>query len=755
MPSAHLRRLRGAASFLLASTLLSCGGDDPTRTEMPRPAVIQMVNGNNQSATVGATLANPFVVEVLDNSGRPVGGQTVTWTVVQGLGTMSPASSVTNSAGEARSFLQVGATPGAQRVRSTLGILEPVEFTAMAVAPAASQLAIVSGNNQDALVGSALPQQLVVRATDANGAPVAGVGITFTVTAGGGTVQPGIATTGVNGSASATWTLGAGAGAQTVSATAPGTNAVLFTATARANTARSAVVVSGNGQTGPVNTMLPAPLVVRLLDGTGTPVSGATVLFSASGTNGSVTPTSATTNANGEASTSWTLGTLAGSQVVTVSADGVGPGSFTATATPGPAARLSVVSGNNQAAGALQPLPLPVVVGVSDAWGNVVTGASVGFAVTSGGGSITPATATSDANGRASASWTLGSQMGLQAAQATVGGAHVVLSATATPSIHGLDHRVVDAEFNPVTNRIITVSANPSRLHILDPETRAVQTVDLPQVPNVVAVQPDGQFAAVGHDGWVSYVNLTTGTVTRVYPVTTDAIDIVLPGNGWVYVFPRTDQWTSIRSIRLSDGAESLSGTMRAGTLARLHPSGKYIYGANNGLSPSDFEKYDIRSGAAVVMYDSPYHGDYAFNGNVWISDDGLRLFARSGNAFRSSEVRSEDMVYAGKLQGMTVVEWAAQSAAAARVLALPGSPCCGDPAPSELRVYESAFLAFQGALTLPRFAVPGVGSVKSEGKFVFFKGDGQRVYLLAKAENGSGMALDWGLVVYDRTDLP
>jgi hypothetical protein len=755
MPSPRLRPLFGAASIVLATGLLSCGGDDPTSTETPRPAVIQMVTGNNQSTTVGASLANPFVVEVLDNSGRPVGGQTVTWTVVQGLGNMSPATSVTNAAGEARSVLQVGTTPGMQRVRSTLGVLPPVEFTAMAMAPAASQLAIVSGNNQDALVGSPLPQQVVVRATDANGAPVAGAAITFTVTAGGGSVQPGIVVTGANGSASATWTLGAAAGAQTLSATATGTNTVVFTATARENAAQSLMIVSGSGQTGAVSTLLPAPLVVRLLDGTGAPVAGTTVLFSAAGTNGTVTPTSATTNTNGEASTSWRLGTLAGTQTAIVSANGVAPVSFTAAAIPGPAAQLSIISGNNQVAGASESLPLPVVVGVSDAWGNVVAGADVGFAVTSGGGSITPATATSDANGRASASWTLGSQKGLQAAQATVAGVNALLSATATPPIYGLNHRVVDAEFNAATNRIITVSANPSRLHIIDPETRAVQTVDLPQVPNVVAVQPDGQFAAVGHDGWVSYVNLSTRTVTRVYGVTTDAIDIVLPGNGWVYVFPRTDQWTSIRSIQLSNGAESLSGTMRAGTLARLHPSGSYIYGANNGLSPSDFEKYDIRNGAAVVMYDSPYHGDYAFSGNVWISDDGLRLFARSGNAFRSSEVRAEDMRYAGNLQGMTVVQWAAQSAAAARVLALPGTWCCGDPVASELRVYESAFLAFQGALSLPRFAVPGVGSAESEGQFVFFKGDGQRVYLLLKAKDGSGMALDWGLVVYDRADLP
>src|SRR5688572_8465450 len=286
-----------------------------------------------------------------------------------------------------------------QRVRSTLGVLPPVEFTAMAMAATASQLAIVSGDNQEALVGSPVPQELVVRATDATGAPVAGVAVTFTVTAGAGTVQPGIATTGANGSASTTWTLGAAAGAQTVSATATGTNAVVFTATARENSARSLTIVSGSGQTQAVNTLLPAPLVVRLLDGTGAPVAGATVLFSTVGTNGTVTPTSATTNANGDASTAWTLGTLAGTQTAIVSSSGTGPVSFTATATPGPAAQLSIISGNNQAAGASQPLPLPVVVGVSDAWGNVVAGASIGFAVTSGGGSITPTTATSDANG--------------------------------------------------------------------------------------------------------------------------------------------------------------------------------------------------------------------------------------------------------------------------------------------------------------------------------------------------------------------
>jgi len=155
------------------------------------------------------------------------------------------------------------------------------------------------------------------------------------------------------------------------------------------------------------------------------------------------------------------------------------------------------------------------------------------------------------------------------------------------------------------------------------------------------------------------------------------------------------------------------------------------------------------------VMYDSPYHGDYAFSGDVWISEDGLRLFARSGNVFRSSDVRAEDMLYAGNLQGMTSVGWVTHSSAAGRVYALPGTSFGTQTPASELRVYDGAFLAFRGALSLPQFVAPGVGSFRSEGRFVFSTTSGQRVYVLVKADNASGLAQDWGLVLYNLADLP
>jgi len=752
-----IRPARGVAPLLLPVLLTFCGGGDGPTNSTPTPTVIQMLGGNDQSATIGSSLTNPFVVEVLDAGGRAVGGQTVAWSVVEGGGTLSAPTSVTNASGEARTFLQVGSAPGPQRVRASLGTLAPVNFSATALPRAAAQVIAASGSGQSATVGALLAQPLVARVLDAAGGAVPGVTVTFSVTSGGGSVQSPTVISDANGQASTTWRLGATPGAQTVSASASGATATTFTATARESGASSLVVISGSGQTGAVASTLAQPLIVRLVDEQSAPRVGVTVLFTATGNNGTLTPTSATTNANGEASASWRLGTVAGTQTVSASSTGASPVSFSAMATAGTASQLTIVSGNSQVANASQPLPLPLVVKVADAWDNAVAGTTVTFAVTSGGGSITPTTATTDAAGRSSATWTLGATMGAQGATASVSGiGNAVLTATATPAIYGLTHRIVDAEYNAATNRIITISANPSRLHVIDPETRDVQTIDLPQVPNAVSVRADGQYAAVGHNAWVSYVNLATRQVERIYPVTTDVIDLVLASNGWVYAFPRTDQWVSIHSLQLSNGAEfTTGGTIRAGTLVKIHPSGNYIYGANNGLSPSDFEKYDIRSGAATVMYDSPYHGDYAFSGDVWISEDGLRLFARSGNVFRSSEVRAEDMLYAGNLQGMPSVAWATQSTAAGRVYALPGTSFGTQTPASELRVYDSAFLAYRGALPLPQFAAPGVGSFRSEGRFVFSTTSGQRVYVLVKADNASGLAQDWGLVIYELAAVP
>jgi surface protein len=101
-----------------------------------------------------------------------------------------------------------------------------------------SDIAVVGGDGQSATAGSAVGTAPSVRVTDANGDPVAGVSVTFAVASGGGTVDPTTAViTGADGVAAVTsWTLGATAGSNTLTATATGLTGspLTFTATGTA-----------------------------------------------------------------------------------------------------------------------------------------------------------------------------------------------------------------------------------------------------------------------------------------------------------------------------------------------------------------------------------------------------------------------------------------------------------------------------------------------------------------------------------------
>jgi hypothetical protein len=71
------------------------------------------------------------------------------------------------------------------------------------------------------------------------------------------------------------------------------------------------------------------------------------------------------------------------------------------TVTQAAGSGLTIVSGNAQTATVGIQLSNALVVRVTDAQGNTVSGATVNWAVATGGGSITPQTSTTDANGQA------------------------------------------------------------------------------------------------------------------------------------------------------------------------------------------------------------------------------------------------------------------------------------------------------------------------------------------------------------------
>jgi hypothetical protein len=318
-----------------------------------------------------------------------------------------------------------------------------------------------------------------------------------------------------------------------------------------------------------------------------------------------------------------------------------------------------------------------------------------------------------------------------------------------------LPYRVVDAEYSASLGRVVMISDSPAELHIYDPATHDSIDVALPLAPAAVSVAPDGLHAAVGHNGWMSYVSLETGELEQTWPVSADVLDIVLAGNGFAHAFPRRDQWVSIHSIDLATGQETLSGglSIRAGTLAKLHPTQLAIYGADNGLSPSDIEKYGISGGTATYLYDSPYHGDYAMCGNLWISADGLRIFTACGNVFRSSEVRSSDMIYNGALSENTSIRDLSHSLALDRVAVAPRGGFF-TPEENVVDVYSYEFLNYRGAVTLPDVEA-GDQAWPSYGRFVFFDASDSSLIVIVQADESSGLLNDYGVHRIATADLP
>lgn len=195
-----------------------------------------------------------------------------------------------------------------------------------------SSLTVVQGNMQTAAVGTLLPTPVVMRVRGTDGLPLAKVPISFSVTAGGGAVDPATAVSDANGEVKAKWSLGPLQVQQSIVALAPGLDPVPVIATGVMPS--DLVIAQGNNQTAKASAALPVQLVIRVTGGTNIPIPGVTVAFSVTGGTGSINPASAVTNALGEATVRWTLGAQAGSQQVQVSALNLGPVIISATATP-------------------------------------------------------------------------------------------------------------------------------------------------------------------------------------------------------------------------------------------------------------------------------------------------------------------------------------------------------------------------------------------------------------------------------------
>jgi uncharacterized protein with beta-barrel porin domain len=406
--------------------------------------VVRLVSVQSQSGLVGSA-GTPIVVRVTDWTGAiPRPGVTVTWyeRLSSGLVSLSSSSTVTDANGQASIGFQY-LLPGSGEISAEVG-LSQVDMSFVSVG--SDHMVLISPNNTYGAPGTPATAPIVVEVRNVYNQPIPGRTITWGIYFGDAVVDAPTSVTDANGQATMGFTHGTvlsaiGAHDLTiVNANPPQPNFAgdadtYSNPTNPVNQSRLRLV-SGSGQTGAAGTAGAQPLVVEVVDGTGTPVVGLEVFFVVSGSV-VLDPNPSLTDINGLASKTFTYGGPGQSMVEAHRNFGTPAGTaayvqFHVTATG--VDTIASISGDNQSGLPGSHSTQPLVAELRDAGGNPVVGRQITWIVNSGAASATfdGANSLTDANGQASMGFTYSagaSIAGLEARDMSTG-VHIEFFAT-------------------------------------------------------------------------------------------------------------------------------------------------------------------------------------------------------------------------------------------------------------------------------------------------------------------------------------
>jgi hypothetical protein len=271
------------------------------------------------------------------------------------------------------------------------------------------------------------------------------------------------------------------------------------------------------------NTATQATVLVK--NKAGTALAGIVVTFTPGSGSGTVGTPTALTDATGQAKTTWTLGSAVGVQTMTATVGSLAPVTFRAVAAVGAPAAITKAQGDGQTAGIGTNVPVRPAVKVTDATGNPLAGVTVTFAVESGGGSVTGATATTDASGIATVGgWQLGGTLGANTLTASVTVGTTTLKTTFTVTA--------------TAGAAATVTLTPASIPNLSPGQTAQLTARVADAAGNVLTNPPLQFttssadvATVSNTGLITAVGSGTATITATSGTATGSVAVTVIGH--------------------------------------------------------------------------------------------------------------------------------------------------------------------------------------------------------------------------------
>ena len=476
------------------------------------PVATVAIDPNRASLRVGSSL---LLNGVARDAGNNILLRNFTW-----------ISSDTSRAVVSTTGVVNGKKPGDVTITGTLEG-KSAAATITVYAPVATTIRRISGDAQLGTVATALPNPFIVEVLDDRGISMNGQAVQWVVTAGGGAVTPTNATTDVSGRSQTRATLGSQPGSQTFEARATGLTGspVVFTATAIGASVSNVTVAPATKALVAGDT---ATFIATARDGANAVIPAVVFAWTSSDS------TIAQVNGIGLVAAK-----LAGVATIRATANGK-TGSASVTVAAGGATTLSSWSGSGQSGLVGAPLRDSLFARVTDRGQNPVSGVSVQWVVTSGGGSANPITAISDARGLATTRWTLGSLVGTQTMEAragTLSGSPVIFNASGSNGIAARKTWIGGDATDPVN---WSVAGNWQPAGVPAASDTAVIPGAAPNQPTIGGVNPTvgGLIVQSGANVHLAGYNLTVlgnvdvaGTVTEVGSLTMTGNNVTVRGS--------------------------------------------------------------------------------------------------------------------------------------------------------------------------------------------------------------------------------
>jgi hypothetical protein len=164
----------GTRSALAAACLLLVAAGCKRDSFGPNtPARLRATTATEIRATVGTVVSPSPTFSVRDGDGRFVAGAALTFTVVEGGGTLANAPAVSLGGPTPIGDLTLGTTAGRNVVRVSVAGIPALDLVVIGTAGAPTELRAVGGDGQSGLAGASLPQPVVFQVADqyGNGVP--------------------------------------------------------------------------------------------------------------------------------------------------------------------------------------------------------------------------------------------------------------------------------------------------------------------------------------------------------------------------------------------------------------------------------------------------------------------------------------------------------------------------------------------------------------------------------------------------------